>query len=194
MKHDNIITKLFIASMAVTIIAGWDVAHSTDIIAEANTAEVESLGQGVSGKDSAVTPVASASLATPEPVTPTPTPTPALEATTESQKDISKMDIARLIVDEFGYGKDAQIALAVFQCESGLNPNAINRDNWLWGGKGEDHGIAQVNDFYHKNKFDSVDQLYDPVFNIKLAKKIWQQSGWTAWSCYKSGAYERFMK
>lgn len=107
----------------------------------------------------------------------------------EHSPQYSREDIAALIVDVFGYNETGRIALAIAQCESGLKPKSINNSNWLWGGKGVDHGLFQINDYYHSDKFDNVEQLYDPEFNIRLARKIYDKSGFWAWSCFKSGGY-----
>lgn len=132
----------------------------------------------------------------------TPSPTPEVDLGSDPTNDIAvrneeravvgtytKEDIAIYIVDVFGYNEVGQTALAIAQCESGLDPNAVNEDNWLWGGQGVDHGIFQINDYHHKDKFDNIEQLYDPAFNIMLAKEIYESSGFWAWSCFKSGGY-----
>ena len=83
------------------------------------------------------------------------------------------------------------IALAVAQCESGLRPSAFN-DNTTWGGVGRDHGIFQINDVYHANKGDIPNLTWKQ--NIRIARKIFDASGWYAWSCYKNGNYLVFLE
>lgn len=89
------------------------------------------------------------------------------------------------------FGKDARMALAVSRCESSLNPNAINKNNYLYGGKGIDHGLFQVNSYWHRFKGDIANLTWKE--NVRMAKDIFDASGWNAWYCYRNGGYLKFL-
>lgn len=70
-------------------------------------------------------------------------------------------------------------AVAVAQCESGLNPKAVSPGGGNWG-------LFQINRV-HERTLNSMgyswSQITDPFVNSKLAKVIYNQSGWGAWAC-----------
>src|SRR5690606_33544693 len=80
------------------------------------------------------------------------------------------------------FGKDADEAIAIATCESGLRRNAVN-DNTTWGGRGVDKGLFQINNSWQEIDNDSF--LFDYKINTILAKKIFDNRGgnWSAWSC-----------
>lgn len=65
------------------------------------------------------------------------------------------------------FGKDAELALEVARCESGLDPRATNKTSSA-------RGLFQVMQSWHK-----IDQkwLYDADINIKVAKQLFDESG-----------------
>lgn len=78
---------------------------------------------------------------------------------------------------------DDEVAIKVFNCESGMNPKALN-DN----PRTRDYsvGIAQIN--LHGNLAKdrpSEEQLYDAKFNIDYAYSMYKTSKWKPWSCYR---------
>lgn len=93
-----------------------------------------------------------------------------------------RQQIINFIYDTFG--KDADNALKVFTCESGLNPRAYN-DNTSWGGIGHDLGVAQINDHYQG--VTNAAFLYNYKINILMAKQIFDKWGhnFHAWTCGK---------
>jgi len=102
----------------------------------------------------------------------TPTPTPTLDPVREE------------IMRVFGeHGKDA---IKVAKCESRLLTNAYN-DNRKRGGKGEDIGLFQINNYYHPaaKKF-----LYDWKVNIAIAYKLFRDAGnsFSPWK-YSNGCH-----
>lgn len=113
-----------------------------------------------------------------------PTSTPKAEITPVTEEKPLRTQIKDYIVEVFK--EDSEMALKVFICESNLRPDAVN-DNYTEDGRvwSRDWGIAQINDYYH----DNIGR--DWKENIRIAKKIFDGSGWYAWSCFKSGAYER---
>lgn len=77
------------------------------------------------------------------------------------------------------WGARAQQAIAVFNCESGLNPNAFNPEtaSKLKGiTKFSSYGVAQIN-----AAFD--ERLYDYKFNLDVAYQMYLNRGWRPWTC-----------
>jgi len=95
--------------------------------------------------------------------------------------EITKEDIARYILDVFGYGRDGAIALRVAHCESRFNQDAVNVNE----DGSEDVGVFQINQKWHADKGDA----YDLVENIRIAKEIKDTSGWQAWVCWQKFSY-----
>jgi hypothetical protein len=99
------------------------------------------------------------------------------------------------IVQMWGDYKTSMIAIAIFSCESGLDPEAISRTG--------DIGIAQINWATWKNAikekfgYTAID-MFDVDKNLEVAKWIWDRGdkelgneigSWEPWSVYKSGLY-----
>lgn len=74
---------------------------------------------------------------------------------------------------------DVDRALCLMKYESGGNPNATS-----WAGA---RGLLQVMPFWAKHLGLSPDALYDPATNIRVARYVYGQQGWWAWSPYKRG-------
>ena len=87
------------------------------------------------------------------------------------------------------YDWDTNTAMAVMRAESGCKPSATNKAN---KNGSVDRGLFQVNSV-HKAKVSNLDDLYDPATNIRIAYRVYQGSGWKAWSVYNSGAYQRYL-
>lgn len=89
-----------------------------------------------------------------------------VEKTVPITKDSSIEDQIRA-----AFGAEGDIALEVARCESGLNPKAVNKTSSA-------RGLFQIMQSWHK-----IDQkwLFDPVINIQVARKIYQEQGWTPW-------------
>lgn len=70
-------------------------------------------------------------------------------------------------------------AIAVAQCESGLNPQAVSPGGGNWG-------LFQINKV-HQGMVERMgyrwDQITDPYVNSKVARVLFDQSGWRPWSC-----------
>lgn len=72
-----------------------------------------------------------------------------------------------------------QQAIRIFNCESGLRPNAINTKN---RNGSIDIGLAQINSVHGV----PGRLLTDPRINIAIARKIYNDRGnWSAWACAK---------
>ena len=69
-----------------------------------------------------------------------------------------------------------------------LNPNSLNDNTW-WGGTGKDYGVFQINDYWqgirHEGKAEQF--LFDPHINIRIAWRIYEDSGYSfhLWTCGK---------
>lgn len=88
-------------------------------------------------------------------------------------------------------GRDEQIALDTFWCESKYDTNAVSATN--------DHGVAQVNIGW-RSRFAEVtgrpffDAVYDPVTNLEFAHWLavemrGQGGGWQHWYCARNLGY-----
>lgn len=89
---------------------------------------------------------------------------------------VSPADIPALVCSyEWPCGQ----ALAVFACESHLDPSAVSPD-------GENIGIAQIGWRWHLAAVAyEPSRLFDAATNIRVAFGIWQAAGgsWRDWSC-----------
>jgi hypothetical protein len=78
------------------------------------------------------------------------------------------------------FAEDAPAATSVATCESGMNPGAVSSG-------GGNHGLFQINSV-HAGNFEAVtgqpfSSVYDPIFNTVYAKWLYDQSGWSPWTC-----------
>lgn len=84
------------------------------------------------------------------------------------------------------FGKDAEKAIDCFRSESGLRAEAINTAN---RNGTVDRGVAQINSVHcGKIQGDCATALLDAETNIKVAKQIFDRSGFNPWygkSCRK---------
>lgn len=100
--------------------------------------------------------------------------------TKDEQKDIIE-EIYRLWGDD-----KAHIAVAVFMCESGLDPTQINHNDALITGKAS-WGIAQLNVPYFEG-------WNDYKLNLKRAyEEFYVKRGFQPWSCYSQGLYLKYL-
>jgi Lysozyme like domain len=93
-------------------------------------------------------------------------------------------DIEKYICDKWGSYKCAT-AIAIAKSESGLREQAIGiNDNSI------DVGIFQINSVHFSKEGCSLKELVDAKKNVDCAYKIYEASGWNAWSVYKSGVFK----
>ena len=69
-------------------------------------------------------------------------------------------------------------AVAIADCESGMDPNAVNAGNY---------GLFQISDV-HRDLVESMgyswDQILDPYVNADVARALYDGSGgWGPWTC-----------
>jgi len=78
------------------------------------------------------------------------------------------------------FPEDPDTAIRIVSCESGWNPEARSPTN--------DTGLFQINDIHRTPSGVaaglSVADLTDPATNIRIARSLYDQSGWQPWSCY----------
>lgn len=70
------------------------------------------------------------------------------------------------------YPWNCTMAMRVARCESTMNPRAYAAGNY---------GLFQVNGIHASQYQVSVDQLYDPVTNVRIAYDLYQRRGWQPW-------------
>lgn len=110
--------------------------------------------------------------------TPTPTSTPTPRVLTEKQIIIQKITEV--------FGEDAPDAFNILYCENRtLNPKATNHNR----NGSIDRGLFQINSIHGHG-----DKMYDIDLNIKTAKRIFDQRGWSAWSCAERVGVQPFWK
>lgn len=98
------------------------------------------------------------------------------------------------------WGKDAPTALAVFTCESHLDPQEyhVNYGSSLDdpnSGYGVDFGVSQLNYHSQHARFqkmiggDLKEMRTDIYSNLLVAHAIYQEQGWKPWNCAKVLGY-----
>lgn len=84
------------------------------------------------------------------------------------------------------FGKDCKMALAISQAENGIRQcdrvSARNSNGTY------DYGVFQINSIH-----SHLGDLTDCKDNIRVAKIIFDSSGWSAWSVYKNQSYKNFL-
>ena len=88
------------------------------------------------------------------------------------------------------FGDQYRIAHAVMMAESHGNKDAVHKNK----NGSVDRGLMQVNSIHTKKVGGDLDSLFDPETNIRIAKQIYDGSGWGAWSTYKNGAYKKYLR
>jgi len=84
------------------------------------------------------------------------------------------------------YDWDSRVAYAVCMAESNGNPLAYGDG----GTKYPSIGLMQIRTLPGR---PSIEQLYNPEFNMQFAYNMWKNQGFNPWSAYKSGAYKKFL-
>lgn len=132
--------------------------------------------------DSAEPPSTPAPLPSSAPINPEPsaepTSTPAPKPPVTAQKapiNTKGVEQWRELVERYSW--PVEEALAVMKAESGGNPGAISPTN--------DHGLYQINWRWQAPRVlkagGSLQSLYEPEFNVKMAYAIYSEQGWCPW-------------
>lgn len=139
---------------------------------------------------------------------PTATPTPTPQKTNDSPVlNRNKQEIKNLVCRYFG--KDCQIASAVFIPESGLSCSAVGdnhlvcTDELMGDGRtlkehciadgveyGRSYGVAQIR--YLPGR-PTPEALLNCETNIKYAHGMWKAQSWYPWSAFTNGAYLNYL-
>lgn len=113
-----------------------------------------------------------------------------LERSSKAQVDDRTKEIVRYYLKEY-FKEAAPVAEKVFTCESGLNPNAKNVNGGAHAGS-VDRGVAQINDKFHKARFEKMYGVsfevgaHDIQLNLKYAAYLYHASGnFHLWVCSK---------
>ena len=87
----------------------------------------------------------------------------------------------------YNYDWDVTIAKSICLAESNGNTTAygINTNGT------SDSGLMQINSCHSDLIGDK--NIFDPNVNMDIAYQIYKGSGFTAWSAYNNGRYERFL-
>lgn len=108
--------------------------------------------------------------------TPAPTPTPTIQP---EPSLTDKQEVMTYILEVFG--DDADRAIWVAKCESGLRKNAINDKN---PNGTTDYGVFQINSVHTKKRGEAFKT--DWKANVDTAKQIFDEQGFRPWVCAKS--------
>lgn len=85
----------------------------------------------------------------------------------------------RPLVEEHFPPEEIEVALCVIRNESGGNPSADNP-------RSSATGLFQVLSSLWSDHYGvSYQQLLEPEVNTRVARAIWDESGWQAWSAYR---------
>lgn len=99
---------------------------------------------------------------------------------------VSDADLLRLARAAGFSSGEAVTAAAVAIPESRRNTRAINRNT----DGSVDRGLWQINSVHGY----PADKLFDPAFNARAAREVFEKQGWNAWNAYKDGLHEPHIK
>lgn len=88
-------------------------------------------------------------------------------------------NVIKLIKETFP--EDPHTAVAVANCESGLNPKAYNPHN---NDGSTDGGLWQINTVHDKSLARLGLDKFDPEDATKYARILYEKNGWRDWVCY----------
>lgn len=94
-------------------------------------------------------------------------------------------DVYRLAIAAGFSPADAVIVTQVAWAESGFNPNATHKNP----NGSTDYGLMQINSVH--SDILATGNWADPATNLRMAKAVKDQQGWTAWKGYTSGRYKQ---
>jgi len=78
-------------------------------------------------------------------------------------------------VVRLGFGAQSENAAAVVACESVWNPRAVSPTS--------DYGLFQINRNYNQEGWRLGANIFDPVWNTRIAYYFWETRGWGDWTC-----------
>jgi len=103
---------------------------------------------------------------------------------TEIEKELNiywreKSNVVKLIRDTFP--EEPKTAIAVANCESGLNPKAYNPNN---SNGSTDGGLWQINSVHDKRLDELGLDKFNPEDATEFARMLYEKNGWNDWVCY----------
>lgn len=78
-------------------------------------------------------------------------------------------------VVRIGFGPEASNAMLIVACESVWTPRAVSHTG--------DYGLFQINKLYNGEGWRLGANIFDPVWNTRIAYWFWQTRGWSDWTC-----------
>lgn len=95
----------------------------------------------------------------------------------KKSRDWSEWEIKCVIRRQFGPVGQYDNAVVIARCETGdtWNPRIVSRT--------DDHGIFQINRRWNGEGWRLGANIYDPVWNTRIAYYFWQTRGWSDWTC-----------
>jgi Transglycosylase SLT domain len=100
------------------------------------------------------------------------------ETETESEDPVERW--RPLVASEFP-AQEVETAMCIISHESGGNPDADNP-------RSSARGLFQIlGSMWASHYGISQADLYDPVTNVLIARDVWEDYGWSAWSPYQRG-------
>lgn len=99
------------------------------------------------------------------------------------------LTVKEIVDDQFGEASNKMIA--IFNCESNLQQ--VKSDGNIVVSKTNDYGISQINEKSWNTKATELNLKYKTNItdNIKMAKYVFDHSGYGAWVTYKSNCYNK---
>lgn len=89
----------------------------------------------------------------------------------------TEREIKCIIWLQFGPAGQYENAVRIARCETGdtWNTRAVSYT--------DDHGIFQINRRWNSEGWRLGANIYDPVWNTRIAYYFWQTRGWSDWTC-----------
>jgi hypothetical protein len=78
-------------------------------------------------------------------------------------------------VVRIGFGSEASNAEKIISCESVWTPSAVSHTS--------DYGLFQINRRWNGEGWRKGANIFDPVWNTRIAYYFWQTRGWKDWVC-----------
>lgn len=92
------------------------------------------------------------------------------------------------------FGADAKIALAIAKAESNLEVDRVGDKHIMYEQDGKTYGMScgvfQIRTLPGR---PSCEEMLDPEKNIAFAKQLYDKSGWTPWTVWKTNQYKNFL-
>lgn len=87
------------------------------------------------------------------------------------------------------YAWPTATAYAICEAESGGDPNATGYNT----NGSVDRGLMQINSVHADMVEGDIASLYDARVNLAVAYRLYQAHGFSPWTSYTSGKYERYL-